>query len=599
MNSLIGTFLNFPRNLSRNLGERITTKPLKGFFLNKSVFAKMISVNHVHSIDGTDKAQGVDVGHLDSLFADIVGACCLPKLIINRNFEVMNDREFNLESSTRFKGVYYRLAFRDHDVDNINNNNNNNDAELAWWEQVDLEYPLHLQKSTMPGRGNPYEKKQQGQNEQHRASRADMDSDFTSTEETLPDGTKKKRRTTAQKNAAKKARQQQQQQNQREGYPLRSGKGGPPPRPPPESGTTTPRPSPREETATRPEQLAPAIASTSAAQASSPSPHGTGSANLAGALARLDEFNPTLAMPPKSKKNDRTPDDRTFEITYYDGSALFDDFQYAAKMLRTAKAIRDEGLEDKDKLKINTRSLKCGDWIVLADDEMTKEWLANYFANSVQFRSQYRATLMSERGRQIKYTVRVQPPESRDEAPAILTSLFAKVGYFGYVRVVSESRFYNDERIRNAYHKALKKRALNKFSDEGKPYVKTIWLRMTVDASNCLVENWSELSLYYGINRLEVEMAPERLQERPNRQDASSSNNNNPANSGTDARDEDEDLESAADVVSVMDEDTEDNSNPNENDPNKDKNKTDQENDKSGGSDTEEAQAKDSERISE
>ena len=452
----------------------------------------------------------------------------------------------------------------------------------------------------MPGRGAA---KDNDQNKgQHRPRREDQESDLTSTDEILPNGTKKKRsRTTAQKNAAKKARQQQQQQNKRDGYPLRSGRGGegPPPRPPPTSETNTPRApaaqqgedvqESQENAGTSSGPLALALTRAPGAT-SSPSPHGTGSANMAGALARLNEFNPTIALPPKSKKNERTPDDRTFEITYYDGSPLFDDFQYVAQILRTAKIIRDQDLPDENKLKINTRTLKCGDWIVLADDEDTKIWLANYFANSGQFRASYRATLMSERGRQIKYTIRVQPPESKDDATKILDSLFAKVGHFGYVRVVSESRFYNDERIRNAYHKALKKRALNKFSDEGKPYVKTIWLRMSVEASNTLVDLWDELNLYYGINRLEIEMAPDRLQEGPlnpsvnltNLGRGSSNNNNNNDNNNT------ADMES--EVASIMEEDTE-NSEANENRNNDEDGSKEKQT--GGGEEEEEAPAKD------
>ena len=180
-----------------------------------------------------------------------------------------------------------------------------------WWEEVDRDFPLDFQDMST---GNPSGSSNSNNNEKadtftERQSRPGTETE-TSADEAPNQNKKNKRRTTAQKNAAKRKRQGEQGQ----GYPLRSKKaaGGhgtpkPPSRPPPtRAATPTPSAGPSadnpDSAGVEPEQLAQAIEG-ALPQASSPR-------DMASVIARLDEFNPTVAQPPKAR---RTPGLLTIE----------------------------------------------------------------------------------------------------------------------------------------------------------------------------------------------------------------------------------------------------------------------------------------------
>ena len=181
----------------------------------------------------------------------------------------------------------------------------------------------------------------------------------------------------------------------------------------------------------------------------------------------LEENNPVPELANKKKAKIKVPDDFTFEITYPDMTPIYDDFMIAADMLGDAKEKADkaknEGKSRRDpkiKLKIDSRKLKCGDWIVMAEDDYTKQWLADYLSTE-EFTAKFRATLVSERGDDYKYTLRIQPPASKIPNEEILEHLFEDFEEVGYVRIINDTRFYKDKdnsgSTNKAYHKILEK----------------------------------------------------------------------------------------------------------------------------------------------
>ena len=63
-------------------------------------------------------------------------------------------------------------------------------------------------------------------------------------------------------------------------------------------------------------------------------------------------------------------------------------------------------------------------------------------------------------------------------------------------------------KINKAYHKALKKRI--DFDDKGTPYVKTIWLRMSPETEQTIVDRWDDLNFWYGVNEMELEKVKDK-----------------------------------------------------------------------------------------
>ena len=243
----------------------------------------------------------------------------------------------------------------------------------------------------------------------------------------------------------------------------------------------------------------------------------------------LEANNPVSVPSPKKKIKERTPPDMTFEITYPDLSPVGDDYIEAAEMLKKAKK-EDAKTRDPDlSLKIDSRKLRSGDWIVLAKDLMTKEWLLNFF-NSESFCEKFKATLCSERGDDHKYVVRVQPPDSTESTDELLTWLFRKYKDLGYVRIISETRVYRDRdggnETNKAYHKALKKG--QDFDDKGVPYIKSIWLRMNAQANEHITKEEHLLSLWpsFGICELEIDKVKDKKGKKNNRNNGTNTETN-------------------------------------------------------------------------
>ena len=106
----------------------------------------------------------------------------------------------------------------------------------------------------------------------------------------------------------------------------------------------------------------------------------------------LELYNPVPELPAKKKEKERTPDNFTFEITNLDWSPLEDDFLAPAELLAKERRLVDKerkraGLKV---MRFDSKKLNSGDWIVLAKNEETKEWLSTFF-NKESFASKFRA----------------------------------------------------------------------------------------------------------------------------------------------------------------------------------------------------------------
>ena len=84
----------------------------------------------------------------------------------------------------------------------------------------------------------------------------------------------------------------------------------------------------------------------------------------------------------------------TFEITFPDFSPINDDFMVTTKLLKDANKEDAKSMDPDNPLKIDSRKLCTGDWIILAKDQMTKVWLLDFFVTE-KFRSQFIATPIS------------------------------------------------------------------------------------------------------------------------------------------------------------------------------------------------------------
>ena len=242
----------------------------------------------------------------------------------------------------------------------------------------------------------------------------------------------------------------------------------------------------------------------------------------------LEANNPVSTPVPAKKAKIKIPDDHTYEITYPDMTPIHDDFMIAAEMLGEAQwradkeknANRTRG-EPKIRLKIDSRKLRCGDWIVLAEDAYTKEWLAGFF-NTAEFRSKFVATLVSERNDNFKYTLKIQPPASKRSNEEIMDHIFEDFDDIGYVRIMNDTRFYRDRdnsgNTNKAYHKAMKKGT--EFDDHGVPYIKTIWIRMNESANVNFERNFDDLNLHLCGSKIEIEKAKEKKKKSQGSQSA-------------------------------------------------------------------------------
>ena len=246
----------------------------------------------------------------------------------------------------------------------------------------------------------------------------------------------------------------------------------------------------------------------------------------------LEMYNPVPELPAKKKEKERTPDDCTFEITNLDWSPLEEDFLAPAEMLAKERRIADKERKRRGLrvMRFDSKKLNSGDWIVLAKNEETKEWLASFFATE-SFSARFRATLVSDQSEYVKYALKVGIYDSKVDSKVLLDHLFEDIYDLGYWRVINETRNYKDKdgEINKAYHKALKKRI--DFDDKGTPYVKTIWLRFSPETEKAILDNWEDLNFWYGVNEMELEKVKDKKKgkqasEQPGEQRSSAANQN-------------------------------------------------------------------------
>ena len=235
----------------------------------------------------------------------------------------------------------------------------------------------------------------------------------------------------------------------------------------------------------------------------------------------LMEHNP-VPEPVKKKQKARVPDDFTFEITYPDMQPIHEDFMVAADMLGEARMKADkEKNRNRAKgtpkiiLKIDSRKLRSGDWIVMAEDCYTKTWLTEYFATA-EFKEKFTATLVSERGDTFNYSIKIQPPDSRRDNDELMAYILEDVEEQGYWRINNESRFYKDKdnsgETNKAYHKSLKKGT--PFDDHGVPYVKTLWLRMNALANEVFEADPTDLNIYFRSGKIEIDKVKDKKKKK-------------------------------------------------------------------------------------
>ena len=242
----------------------------------------------------------------------------------------------------------------------------------------------------------------------------------------------------------------------------------------------------------------------------------------------LEARNPVPELQKKKKEKERTPPDFTYEITRADCTPLWEDYMEIASMLARARRAEDKKRADENKpnLKFDSKSLRSGDWIILAKNLDTKVWLGRFF-NADGFEQKYRATLMSDQENYIKYALRVNPPDSTEPNQDILDHLFQRFSNIGYVRIVNDSRNYRDRdggnETNKAYHKALKKRV--DFDDKGTPYIKTIWLKMSPEANDLIMSRWEDLNFWFGVTEMELERAKDKKKPEKSQGSATKSKN--------------------------------------------------------------------------
>ena len=176
-------------------------------------------------------------------------------------------------------------------------------------------------------------------------------------------------------------------------------------------------------------------------------------------IAELEKQNPA---PVNAKKNtpNQAPDTHTFEVTKLDYTPVGNDFMKAATLLSEEKRRQDARFENDQIpkiLKINSRSIRTGDWLVWAEDDYTLCWLKEFFAYE-GFAQQFRATLIADRGQLVKYKIKVQAPESLKSKEELAEYIFRGVPPLGYVRFADESRRYKNQEVNEAYYKAQKKK---------------------------------------------------------------------------------------------------------------------------------------------
>ena len=201
----------------------------------------------------------------------------------------------------------------------------------------------------------------------------------------------------------------------------------------------------------------------------------------------------------------QAPNDFTFEITTIDYRPIGPEFKGAARLLAKARNAHDDNVEEDKYLKFDSRHLRSGDWIVWAEDLETRNWLCSFFLTD-DFINDYRATLISERGELIRYTVKVSWPDSEDDNAVIFNHVLYNIGNPGYFRLSDEIKWYSDPQIQKAHAQAKKNK--KKYSPPpNSMFDKMFWVKVSPAVHKILQENWNRLRLGYGAGKLKMELA--------------------------------------------------------------------------------------------
>ena len=223
-------------------------------------------------------------------------------------------------------------------------------------------------------------------------------------------------------------------------------------------------------------------------------------AQMAQEVARLEANNPNTVA--KKQATNRAPDDSTFEITRLDSSPLNNYFKDAAGMLAEARRYEDDGKPPQQRLKFDSRRTRSQDWIVWTLCPRTKEWLRSFFSGF--FSTQFKVTVVSERGEIFKYGLRAMYPDSLKSEGEIMDFFMEANRVPGWVRHHATTIRYKNPDVDRAYKKAVKDGKIKNFDDDEEEFTKLVMIKVDEQAHAFLDTNMDELALGIGAMDLQI-----------------------------------------------------------------------------------------------
>ena len=219
----------------------------------------------------------------------------------------------------------------------------------------------------------------------------------------------------------------------------------------------------------------------------------------------IEKENP-IALPKGRYVKKQAPDN----FTKLDFKPIGSDSKRAARLLAKARKAHNNNAAEDDILNFDSRHLSGGDWLVWAESVETRDWLSSFFLTD-DFINEFRATLISDRGVLVRYTIKVSWPDSEDDNQEIVDSILFNIGHPGYIRLSDEIiKWYSDPAIQKA-HVAAKKNKRNYIAPPPTPadsmYDKMFWIKVSPDVHRMFQDNWHRLRLGYGSGKLKMELA--------------------------------------------------------------------------------------------
>ena len=194
-------------------------------------------------------------------------------------------------------------------------------------------------------------------------------------------------------------------------------------------------------------------------------------------------------------------------------SPVYERYKEAASLLAEAKQAEDARRPPGWGLKLNSRKLRTDDWIVWTHDLDTLAWLDSFFKSEI-FSSRFKATLISERGTLVKYTIGVSSSEAERPFREVLEFLFKDLQPLGYVRFHDEQKRYKDpEDIAAQKEAKARKQEYHGTGD----YDKMIWIKMSKEAHRKIEANEHLLAIFYRTVTLDVTRVTDLPDETPMR----------------------------------------------------------------------------------